>query len=167
MSAVTETSAALLDRPKLSDLPVEHLCDFRVDLEPYKLIGTPIGARMVFVVRGGRVEGERLNGEVLPGSADWLHVGDDSIGRVDVRAMVRTDDEAMIYYTARGVIKIPPDGLQRLEAGERLPFEESYVRTTPRFETSDERYTWLNELVIVGQNELSKNHIDYRMYRVL
>jgi len=55
----------------------------------------------------------------------------------------------------------------RLEAGERLPFEETYVRTTPRLETSDERYTWLNELVIVGQNQLSKNHIDYRMYRVL
>jgi Protein of unknown function (DUF3237) len=167
MSAVAETSTPLLDRPRLSDLPVEHLCDFRVDLEPAVLIGTPVGARMVFVARGGRVEGERLKGDLLPGSADWLQVGDDTIGRVDVRGMVRTDDEAMIYYTARGVIQIPPDGLQRLEAGERLPFEETYVRTTPRFETSDERYAWLNELVIVGHNQLSKNHIDYRMYRVL
>jgi hypothetical protein len=50
------------------------------------------------------------------------------------------------------VIQLPPDGLQRLADGERIPFEESYVRTTPRFETSD---------------ELSKDHIDYRMYRVL
>jgi hypothetical protein len=166
MNAVA-TSAPLLDRPPLSDLPVEHLCDFRVDLEPVQLIGTPLAARMVFVAKGGVVEGPRIKGEMLPGSADWLRVGDDSIGRVDVRSMVRTDDGAMIYVTAGGVIQIPPDGLQRLADGEPLPFEETYVRTTPKFETSDERYTWLNELVIVGQNELSKDHIDYRMYRVL
>jgi len=58
------------------------------------------------VVRGGRVEGKRLNGEILP-ERRLAARGDDTIGRVDVRAMVRTDDEAMIYYTARGVIKIP------------------------------------------------------------
>jgi Protein of unknown function (DUF3237) len=167
MSAVAAAPPPLLDRPKLSELPVEHLCDFRVDLEPAQLIGTPLAARMVFVARGGVVEGPRIKGEMLPGSADWLHVGDDSIGRVDVRSMIRTDDGAMIYVTAGGVIRVPADGLQRLADGERLPFEETYVRTTPKFETSDERYTWLNELVIVGQNELSKEHIDYRMYRVL
>ena len=41
------------------------------------------------------------------------------------------------------------------------------MRTTPKFETADERYTWLNGLVVVGINELSPDHIDYRMYRVL
>jgi hypothetical protein len=167
VSAVAETSSALLDRPKLSDLPVEHLCDFRVDLEPARLIATPLGARMVFVARGGVIDGPRIKGELLPGSADWLQVGDDGFGRVDVRGMIRTEDDVLIYYTAGGVIRIPPDGLDRLNAGERLPFEESYVRTTPKFETSDERYSWLNELVIVGHNELSKEHIDYRMYHVL
>jgi Protein of unknown function (DUF3237) len=173
----TETSAAilegngrttpLLERPSLSQLPVEHLCDLRVDLEPAQLIGTPVGARMVFIAKGGRVEGPRFQGELLPGGGDWLLVGEDRIGRVDVRATVRTDDGALIHYTAGGIIEIPDDGLERLAAGERLPFEETYVRTTPKFETADERYSWLNRLVVVGHNELSKDHIDYRMYRVL
>ena len=157
----------LLVRPALSQLPVEHLCDFRVDLEPVRLIGTAVGIQMVFIAKGGRVEGPKLNGEILPGGGDWLLVGDDRIGRVNAKAIVRTDDDVLIHYTAGGVIEIPADGPARLEAGERLPFEETYVRTTPKFETADERYSWLNRLVIVGHNELSKEHIDYRMYRVL
>ena len=48
-----------------------------------------------------------------------------------------------------------------------LPFDETYVRTTPKFETADERYAWLTEVVAVGYNILSPNHIDYRIYRVL
>jgi Protein of unknown function (DUF3237) len=169
VSATTDldTATPLLERPVLPTLPVEHLCDLRVELEPARVIETPVGMRMVFIARGGRVEGPELQGEVLPGGGDWLLVGEDAIGRVDVRATVRTEDGALIDYTAGGVIRIPPDGVQRLAAGERLPFEETYVRTTPKFETADERYRWLNGLVVVGHNELSKDHIDYRMYRVL
>jgi hypothetical protein len=171
MSPATETATIettpLLERPKLSELPVEHLCDFKVDLEPVQMIGTPVGTRMVFIAKGGRVEGPELRGEILPGGGDWLLVGDDLIGRVDVRAMVHTDDGALIHYTSRGIIEIPSDGLERLAAGERLPFEETYVRTTPKFETADKRYAWLNRLVVVGYNELSTDHIDYRMYRIL
>jgi hypothetical protein len=48
-----------------------------------------------------------------------------------------------------------------------LSFDETYVRTTPRFETADDRYLWLNEIVAVGYNVLSPNHIDYRIYQVL
>ncbi len=98
---------------------------------------------------------------------DWLLVGSDGVGRVDVRATLRTHDDALIHYEARGIIKIPADGLERLAAGELLPFEETYVRTTPKFETADERYAWLSEVVAVGYNILSPNHIDYRIYRVL
>jgi hypothetical protein len=166
MTTTTET-IPLRDRPFLTELPVEHLCDFSADLEPAQLIATPIGTRMTFIARGGRVEGHRLRGEILPGGGDWLMVGTDQIGRVDARATVRTEDNALIHFESRGVIKLPADGLERLGRGERLPFEETYVRTTPKFETSDERYVWLNELVIVGYNELSRDHIDYRMYRVL
>ena len=54
-----------------------------------------------------------------------------------------------------------------MAAGEVLPFAETYVRTTPKFETSDERYSWLSEVVALGYNILSPNHIDYRIYRVL
>jgi len=152
--------------PLLDELPVEHVFDMGVELEPVQFIPTSTGTVMNYVAKGGSFNGPRIRGEVVPGGGDGLVVGSDQVGRVRVRATLRTDDEVLIHYTAGGVIKIPADGLERLAAGERLPFAETYVRTTPVLETSDERYSWLSESVLIGLNELSKDHIDYRIYRV-
>lgn len=153
--------------PLVAALPVEHLFDMHVDLLPAQAIATPVGAQMTFILAGGVIDGPKLQGELLPGGGDWLRLGSDGAGRVDVRATIRTQDDALIQYEARGIIKIPADGIERMAAGEVLPFDETYVRTTPKFETSDERYVWLSGIVAVGYNILSPNHIDYRIYRVL
>lgn len=166
MTATAMTST-LLDGPKLSEFPVQHLADFSVDLHPAQMIPTKAGTRMTFIIKRATVEGPRLRGRFLPGGGDWLMVGEDSIGRIDVRATIQTDDGALIHYETRGLIKLPADGLERIGAGETIPFAESYVRTTPEFWTADERYEWLNEVVAVGYNEIGPDHIDYRVYRVL
>ncbi len=153
--------------PLYDALPVEHLFDMHIDLAPAQPITTPLGVRMTFITTGGVIDGPQLQGEVLPGGGDWMLVGADRAGRVDVRATIRTRDGVLIHYEARGIIKIPADGIDRLAAGEVLGFDETYVRTTPKFETDDERYAWLSEVVAVGYNILSPNHIDYRIYRVL
>ncbi len=153
--------------PRVDAMPVAHLFDMRVDLQPAQLIPTAAGLRMTFITDGGRIEGPKVSGEVLPGGGDWLLVGNDSVGRVDVRATIRTVDGALIHYRAGGVIKVPAGGLARLAAGEALPFNETYVRTTPSFETADERYSWLGGVVAVGYNALSPDRIDYRVYHVL
>jgi hypothetical protein len=153
--------------PLVTALPVEHLFDMHVDLRPAQVIPTPVGTRMTFITTGGAIDGPKLRGELLPGGGDWLLVGSDGVGRADIRATIRTHDGALIHYESRGIIKVPADGLERLGAGELLPFDETYVRTTPKFETADERYAWLTEVVAVGYNVLSPNHIDYRIYRVL
>lgn len=161
------TAAPVDQLPTVDALPVEHLLDMHVNLQPAQPITTPVGARMTFITTGGTVDGPRLQGEILPGGGDWLIVGNDGVGRVDVRATLRTHDGAFIHYEARGIIKVPADGLARLAAGAVLGFDETYVRTTPKFETADERYAWLSGLVAVGYNVLSPNHIDYRIYTVL
>jgi hypothetical protein len=161
------TATPVEQLPLVAALPVEHLFDMHVDLQPAQPIPTPVGTRMTFITSGGVVEGPKLRGELLPGGGDWLIVGSDGTGRVDVRATLRTHDGVLIHYESRGVIKIPADGVQRLAAGEVLPFAETYIRTTPKFETADERYGWLSEVVAVGYNILSPNHIDYRIYGVL
>jgi Protein of unknown function (DUF3237) len=162
------TTATPVDQlPLIDALPVEHLFDMHVNLQPAQPITTPVGMRMTFITTGGVIDGPKLQGELLPGGGDWLLIGSDGVGRVDVRATIRTHDDALIHYQARGIIKVPADGLARLAAGEVLGFDETYVRTTPTFETADERYVWLSGLVAVGYNVLSPNHIDYRIYRML
>jgi len=153
--------------PLVERLPVQHLCDIGVDLEPAQPIATPLGTRLTFVIRSGVVDGPSLHGQILPGGGDWLLVGSDQVGRIDVRATIRTNDDGLIHFETRGIVKIPTDGMQRLAAGEVLPFHETYLRTTPKFETADERYGWLSEVVTVGYNILSSNHIDYRIYTIL
>ncbi|RDH74556.1 DUF3237 domain-containing protein [Mycolicibacterium moriokaense] len=164
---MSPTAVAADQLPVYDRLPAEHLFDMHVDLQPAQLISTTTGTRLTFIVDGGAIDGPRLCGEILPGGGDWLVVGSDQIGRIDVRATLRTHDGALIHYETRGVIKIPADGLDRLASGEVLPFGETYVRTTPTFETADQNYAWLNEIVAVGYNVLSENHIDYRIYRLL
>ena len=168
MTTVVASSIKPADQLPLFDrLPAEHLFDMHVELQPAQLISTTLGTRLTFITNGGVIAGPRLQGELLPGGGDWLLVGADQIGRVDVRATLRTHDGALIHYETRGVIKVPADGLDRLAAGEVLPFDQTYVRTTPKFETADERYMWLNEIVAVGYNVLSPDHIDYRIYHLL
>lgn len=166
MSAVADT-VTLFEKPVTDALPVQHLCDLRVALETPSAIPTPRGTFIPYIGKGGRLDGPRLRGEFLPGSVDWVLAGADGISRLDIRGAIRTDDGALIYFESKGVSKLPPDGRRRLGKGERLSFDETYLRTTPRLETLDPRYLWVNELVLVGYNELSAGQIDFRIYTVL
>lgn len=157
----------LFDLPLINALPVEHLCDLSIDLELGQVISTPLGTRLTFVVKGGRFEGPRLRGEMLQGGGDWVTLGGDGISRMDVCATLRTDDGVLIHYESNGVLRFPADGRQRLAKGERLNFNESYVRPTPRFETSNERYAWLCGIVTVGYGEYGAGRIDHRMFCIL
>jgi hypothetical protein len=157
----------LFEEPLLEAMPIRHLCDLRVDLETPLAIPTPRGTLVPYIGKGGRLDGPKLRGEFLPGSVDWVLIGADGISRLDIRGAMRTDDGALIYFESKGIAKLPPDGRTRLAKGERLAFSETYLRTTPRFETSDERYLWLNGLVLVGYNELSSGRIDFRIYSIL
>ncbi len=157
----------LFDRALIQAMPVEHLCDLSIELEIGQVILTPLGTRLTFVVKGGRFEGPLLQGVMLPGGGDWVSLGADGISRMDVRATLLTDDNVLIHYESNGVLKFPADGRQRLAKGERLSFDESYVRPTPRFETSDARYAWLCGIVTVGYGEYGAGRIDHRLFQIL
>lgn len=162
-----EQKTPLFERAVINALPVEHLCDLSIELERGQMISTPLGPRSTFVVKHGRFEGPRFRGEMLPGGGDWVSYGADGISRMDVRATLRTHDGVLIHYDSHGVLVFPGDGRQRLAKGERVPFDESYVRPTPRFETSDERYAWLCGIVTVGYGEYGPGRIDHRLFRIL
>ena len=61
--------------PLVTALPVEHLFDMHVNLQPAQPIATPVGARMTFITTGGIIDGPKLHGELLPGGGDWLLAG--------------------------------------------------------------------------------------------
>jgi hypothetical protein len=135
--------------------------------KPQPLGNTPTGQRLVVVVEGGQFEGERLRGTVDSGGADWLLLRRDGVLQMDVRLVLHTDDNQRILMTYRGYRHGPADVIERLGKGENVDPSTYYFRTAPFFETSSERYDWLNGIVSVATGERLPEGPVYRVYEVL
>ena len=146
---------------------LEALCRLRATVAPAIDVGAvPAGQRQIFHVTGGEVEGERLSGRVVPGGADWLLVGADGVGRLDVRALIETHDGARVYVQYKGVMVVN-EALASAIAEERpSEFGDAYFMTTPRFETGHADYAWLNRIVCVGQGRVLPGGVEYRIFEV-
>lgn len=134
---------------------------------PQLLGGTPAGDRRVVPVLGGTFEGERLRGTVEPGGSDWILMRPDGAAQLDVRLTLRTDDGALIGMTYRGVRHGPASVIDRLNRGEKVDPSEYYFRTSPFFETSADRYEWLNRIVAVATGHRPPEGPIYRVFEVL
>ncbi|MER7460612.1 DUF3237 domain-containing protein [Micromonospora sp. NPDC126480] len=147
-----------------TSLAVDHLCDFDVALAAPQMLTSPLGVRLISIIEGGTVEGPRLRGTFLPGGGDWMLAGTDRVGRLDVRATIRTHDDALVHLTVAGRFRLDDEAMSRLYAGETVREAEMYGRTTPLFDTGAEAYAWLNSTVTVAFNEVSLSRVRYRVY---
>ncbi len=136
-------------------------------MPPADLGATPAGRRLIVDVAGGSFDGARLRGRVLPGGGDWLLIGADGIGRLDVRITLATADGALIYVQYHGVLEVNDTVLGALTGGGETAFGQFRFFSAPRFETGDARYAWLNGIVAVGQGRVAPNHcVEYRIHEV-
>ncbi len=116
----------------------------------------PLGRRTLNAVAKGDFIGERLRGEINPGTGDWM-LTRNNIRVVDARVVLRTDDGAVIHMSYGGRIIFPDDLAGELrDASTRHLVDPSryYFRTTPLFETGAPRYAWINGIVAVGSGRL-------------
>jgi Protein of unknown function (DUF3237) len=127
----------------------------------------PFGTRRIREVLSGEVTGERIRGTVGTGGADWVLVGPDGYGRLDVRLTLHTPDGAHIYVQYFGVIEYTEAALAA-NAGERSSdWDEHYFRTSPRLETGDPRYEWVNRTLFVARGRLHPGPVvEYQVFRV-
>jgi Protein of unknown function (DUF3237) len=123
-----------------------------LEVQPAIVVGqTPGADRRVGVITGGRFEGERLRGTLLPGGSDWQTVrAGDGAWTLDVRIVLKTDDGHLIGMTYRGLRHGPKEVLDRIARGEVVSASEYYLRAAPFFETASEKYGWLNGIVSVA-----------------
>ena len=152
------------------DLLMEYTARLR---EPVvDLGGGPFGTRQIYSVVDGTFEGPRVRGRFLSG-ADWALQDAEGVSRLDLRFTLATDDGAMIYGQGFGIMKADPSRPSRPD-GEPPDYGDMYFMSTPRFETGDERYKWLNDLVCVGEGKASPGDeegihaiVTFRLYAVL
>jgi len=135
--------------------------------EPVDVGPGPYGNRLVFEVTGGKAEGERVKGKLLTGGGDWLLVGPDGWGRLDVRGQFLTDDGALIYVSYYGVLEMNEKVQSATAGGSGTEYGDQYFRTNPRFETGDPRYAWLNQTLFVAEGRIRPGPtVEYNVYRV-
>jgi len=149
-------------------MELAYECTYHALLKGPVTVGQgPYGMRIIYDVVGGRADGPRFNGRVLTGGADWLLVGTDGWGRLDVRAQFLTDDGAAVYASYGGLLEMNDKVQQAIANGTSTDFNDQYFRTNPRFETGDQRYAWLNQTCFVGEGRVIPGPgVEYRLYRV-
>ena len=80
----------------------------------------------------------------------------------DIAAL--TDDGAHIYVQYGGLLEFNEKVQGAFASGTGTEYGDAYFMTQPRFETGDERYAWLNQLVAVGQGRLLPGGVAYDVY---
>ncbi|UGQ12716.1 DUF3237 domain-containing protein [Yinghuangia sp. ASG 101] len=144
---------------------LEPLARFRVALDPVLDLGaTPWGNRRIIPIVGRSFAGPRLTGAILPGGGDWQVVHADGTADIDTRYTLRTHDGACVMLATTGLRHGPPDVLAGLARGEHVDPGSSYFRLVLRFETSDERYAWLNRTIGVASGMRTADAVAYDAY---
>ena len=148
-------------------IKLEPLIDLEIDMRVRMVGPGPFGTRQLFEVRGGDFEGPRLTGKVLPSGGDWMLLGTDGVGRLDVRFMLETTDEALIYMQFTGVLEVNDKITAAASGQHESEFGDSYFVVQPRFETGDVRYAWLNRCVGLAEGRVGRNKVWYRAFRAI
>jgi Protein of unknown function (DUF3237) len=144
------------------------LMTVRISAAPPQKLGTvPHGIRNIVPVTGGDFDGPRLRGQILPGGGDWLLLRSDGVLALDLRITLETDDHVLIYMTFQGLRHGPPDAIAALSRGEPVDPASYYFRTVPRFETSAEKYAFLNRIIAIGVGETRPDGAVHRIDEIL
>lgn len=139
-----------------------------VDVQaPLDLGQTQAGHRRIVTIGSGTVSGPRLQGRVLPGSADWQILRPDGTADLDARYTIQADDGALIYVVNRGVRHGPAEVLSRLNRGEFVDPASYYFRSAATFEASAPQHAWLTRAVIVGVGERYPDKVVIRFWELL
>ncbi len=123
--------------------------------EPIMLPNTPSGTRIIVEVSDATFEGERIKGKQKGvAAADWLTMGPEGTGTLDVRATLETGDGALIYSFYRGRMDLTQ------------PVGGAPIYAAPLYETGDERYAWINKIQAVAKGTTDGQTLEYEIYEV-
>jgi hypothetical protein len=143
---------------------------FRVHAELADILqlgATPYGERRIINILGGRVEGERLKGRILPGGADWQIIRSDAVADIKARYTIESESGGHILVTSDGLRHGPAEVMARLGRGDAVDPSLYYFRTVMRFETSDASLSWLNRILALARGMREARAVRLDVHEVL
>ena len=153
---------------QVTEITTEYLMTLYAPLESFPIDSSTV---VVNVREGGWVRGPRINGRIISPGGDWLRVMPSGARRLDVRLLVETDDGALIHVTYNGVYVMSQEATDALARGEVVTDKNvGYFVTAPMFQTSSDRYDWLNGVQAVGKmielRSRGEHYIKYDIFLV-
>ncbi|MGO9022029.1 MAG: DUF3237 domain-containing protein [Syntrophobacteraceae bacterium] len=148
---------------------LEFMSRFSVDLvAPIWELGqtSDLGKRRIIPITGGKFEGPLLNGKILNNGADWQIVTKDGLAIIDTRYLLQADDDSLIYLQTKGFRYGPPEVMAKVAKGEPVDPSQYYFRIYMTFETSSQKYDWLNRAMGIGYAMRLGNAVVYDAYLV-
>ena len=140
----------------------------RAKVGPIQDLGqTARGHRRIIDILGGEVRGPKLEGEILPGGADWQIVRPDGTIEVVARYTIRSTLGAMVHVQNDGLRVATPEILARMTKGELMAPDSYYFRTAPRFETAEPSLKWLERTLFVGRAARTPDRVVIGFHEVL
>jgi hypothetical protein len=147
--------------------PLEPLARLTVDVGAALEIGhTGGGRRRLIPIIGGQVQGERLQGRVLPGGVDVQLVRDDGTAEVEAHYAIELLDGTRIYVLNRGLRVASAEDTDRLMRGEPVDPARVYFRCTPRFEAPAGPWRWLSQGVFAGRGVRRPDRVELEIWRL-
>ena len=109
-------------------------------LDSILLATLPYGKRIIANVDGGHFEGPNIEGTVQPPAGDWLLIRADNSVQLDVRVLLVTDYNTLIYMSYQGLRAGQRSVLDCLAAGKEVDPREDYMQTICKFGLADVKY---------------------------
>jgi hypothetical protein len=158
----TKSAGSLMNL--ISTEPIFHVHAELADIRDFG--HTPLGRRRVIDILGGRVDGPKLSGRILPG-ADWQIVWADGTVDLEARYGIETAAGARVLVRSDGLRHGPADVLAALARGEPIDPSRYYFRTVMRFEAAHPSLDWLNRIIAIARGAREKNAVRLDVYEVL
>jgi Protein of unknown function (DUF3237). len=145
------------------DLKTEKILELNYVLDPAVLAGTKI----IYANKSGTARG-KINGKILSIGGDFGTLLTPTTFKLDVRAVIQTEDSATIYITYTGFIYTDEETFKLMASGnvKNLSPDKYYFRINPIFETTSPKYDWLNHTVAIGVGTRTITGVSYKIYAI-
>lgn len=147
---------------------LSYLATIDADVDAPITIGTTVdGLRKVVPIRGGRVAGPGLRGEVLDAGADFQQYPSETVAYLAADYVLKTDDGHHILVENRALRTGSSSDLNKLMNGEQVDPVRIYFRCVPRLSADQSGpYAWLSDVLFIGSGVRSPNGVRIDIFQV-
>jgi len=129
---------------------LEYVMTYKAILEPPMPIDNSL--LIVNVLPGGWIKGPNIKGTFLAPGADWLRIMPSGVLKLDVRAVMKTDEGDLLYFSYAGLLQHTEESFKKMNNGEVVKASDvAYFYTAPTIQTGSKKYDYLNRVQLINK----------------